>query len=596
METQLLDNLRGKVSDEALANIHAWLTEPKYALHKDELIALIQAGDYKALEDAFYTVIAFGTGGRRGMTGVGSNRINKITIGESAQALCQYAKKADPDAATKGIAIAYDTRLSSKELSRFAAQVCAAAGFKTYLFEDFRATPELSFAVRELGAIAGIVISASHNPPTDNGFKAYWSDGGQIVPPHDQGILDEAAAISEVIAMDFDEAVRDGKITMLGSDMDQKYLAALLAEAEGDARDLHIVYSPLHGAGQTNTLKVLEAAGFTNVERVEAQMPPDGNFPTIPTGKPNPEEAAANTMAVEQMMASGADIAITNDPDADRIGVMVRQGETPIMLNGNQSAVLAADFVLAQQQAKGRLRPTDYIAKTIVTTDMLDALAKAYGVNVYGNMLIGFKYIGETILKTEGTQERFIIGGEESYGLLKGTYARDKDGAIGALLLAEYAAELKAAGKTLYDRLIELYSEHGIYVENLATAQFPGADGFKNMQRIMQELRSNPPTELGGYPVSRIHDYSSLTTTELATGATTTIDCITGNVVVFELGDSRRRVTVRPSGTEPKLKLYLQWFEDSKNPSDLAQVEADYQATQATIDTLASTLVAQFTA
>jgi len=557
--------LQKNLSKEALKNVEQWLNEPKYEEYRDELVEMIEAEKWQELEDAFFKVIEFGTGGRRGTTGVGSNRINRVTIGESAQALCMYARSFDEKAAEKGIVIACDTRLSSPELSRYTAQVCAANGFKTYLFDNFRSTPELSYAVRHLGAAVGIVISASHNPPLDNGFKAYWSDGGQLVAPHDKGVLGVAAEITEIHAVDFDEAIAEGKIAIIGKEVDDAYIAAVVNEAEGVDRDVKIVYSPLHGAGQTNTLPVLLAAGFKDVSLVEDQMVPDGNFPTIDNGKANPEEKAANDRAVAQMLAEKADMAVTNDPDADRIGVMVRDGDEAVYLNGNQLAVLATDYALQKLQEKGELTPKHYVAKTIVTTDMMTALADRYGVKMYTNMLIGFKYIGELILKKENTDEIFVIGGEESYGLLKGDYARDKDGAVGALPLAEYAAELKKEGKTLYDRLLELYVEHGVYMERLDSAYFLGASGFETMQRVMADLRANPPKKLGDYDISAILDYQTLERRDLASGQTTAIDCIKGNVVTLELGnDSRCRVTIRPSGTEPKLKFYVQWWEKAE--------------------------------
>ena len=570
MDTTLL---REHLSASSVENITKWLTEPIYADYRLELEQLIADEAWQKLEDAFFKVIEFGTGGRRGTTGVGSNRINKVTIGESAQALCMYAKSFDEAAPEKGIAIAYDTRLSSPELSRYAAQVCAANGFKTYLFESFRATPELSFAVRELGCAAGIVITASHNPPADNGFKAYWNDGGQLVAPHDKGVLKLADEISEIHVADYDKAVADGAIVVIGTKVDDAYVEAAAAEAVGEARSLKVVYSPLHGAGQTNVLPVLGAAGFRDIATVTEQMVPDGNFPTIENGKPNPEEKAANDMAVALMMAEMADIAITNDPDADRIGVVVRNGEEPVYLSGNQSAVLATDYVLQKMQKANQLTDKHYIVKTIVTTDMLNALAAHYGAKAYGNLLIGFKYIGELILQKEKAGETFVIGGEESYGLLKGSYARDKDGASGALLLAEYAAELKAEGKTLYDRLLELYQQHGLYVERLDNIVCPGADGFTKMQHIMEQLRSKPPTKVGSSAVTAVTDYLTLERRDVATGETTPVDCIKGNVVVLEFGDARCRLTVRPSGTEPKLKFYIQWFSESK-----PDVEAQFYA------------------
>ena len=558
-----------KLSPSALENVKHWLDEPKFGEYRDELVEMIESGQWKDLEDAFFKVIEFGTAGRRGTTGIGSNRINRVTVGESAQALCEYALKADAGASDKGIVIACDTRLSSPELSTYVAGVCAANGFKTYIYDSFRSTPQLSFTVRHLGAAAGIVISASHNPPADNGFKAFWSDGGQLVAPHDKGVLAAAEESTEIKYTDYQAAVDGGKITLLGSELDDAYISTVAQEAEGTARDVKIVYSPLHGAGQTNTLPVLKAAGFTDIAVVSEQMVPDGHFPTIENGKPNPEEKAANDLAVAKMLAEDADIAITNDPDADRIGVMVRTGDEVVYLSGNQAAVLAADYVLKKLQEKGELTPKHYLVKTIVTTDMLQALADHYGVTCYGNLLVGFKYIGELVTKKEGTDEVFVTGSEESFGLLKGTYARDKDGAAGALPLAEYAAELKAEGKTLYDKLRELYVQHGIYLEQLVNAVAPGADGFERMARVMKDLRENTPTHIGAHQVTAVSDYQTLERLNTATGEKTAIDCVPGNVMVLELdGDARCRVTVRPSGTEPKMKFYVQWYADAQDDLD----------------------------
>lgn len=561
------------VSKEAAANIGQWLSEPKYAEYKPELEQMIAEARWKDLEDAFFKVIEFGTGGRRGTTGVGSNRINRVTIGESTQALCLYAQQADAEAPKKGLVIASDTRLSSPELSQYAACVSAANGFTTYIFESFRSTPELSFAVRELGCAVGIVISASHNPPADNGFKAYWCDGAQLVPPHDKGVLQVAAQVEQIKALpDYAAAVASGAIIELGHEMDEKYIAAVAAQAEGTVRDVKIAYSPLHGAGQRNTLPVLRHVGFQDIVVVQDQMVPDGHFPTIENGKPNPEEKSANDRVVALMLAEGADIAVTNDPDADRIGVMVRHGDDVKYLSGNQSAVLATDYALQKKQQKGDLHPSDFIAKTIVTTDMLAALATYYGVKLYGNLLIGFKYIGELIRKKEAEGERYIIGGEESFGLSKGSYVRDKDGAAGALPLAEYAAELKKEGKTLWDRLFELYAQHGLYVERLDTMVCPGAEGFNEMQQIMASLRDRAPARIDGVQVTAVLDYMTQLRTNIADGTTSDIDCIAGNVIVFEFGDPRRRITVRPSGTEPKLKFYIQWWQASDD------VERDYES------------------
>lgn len=584
-----MDELRANVSDAAYSNIQAWLTEPKYEIYRPELLERIQAQEWQFLEDSFFKIIEFGTGGRRGTTGIGSNRINKVTIGESAQALCAYALKFDTDAASKGVVIAYDTRISSEELSKFTAEVCAANGFKVYIFESFRSTPELSFAVRHLGCAIGIVISASHNPPADNGFKPYWSDGGQLVSPHDKGVLKEAASIDHIKTMSFDEGVSSGKITIIGPEVDDAYVSTAIKEVEGAARDVSIVYSPLHGAGSTNTLPILRAAGFNDIKTVDSQMVPDGNFPTIENGKANPEEPGANDLAVAAMMASGADIAVTNDPDADRIGVMVNHCGSPVYLNGNQSAVLATEYVLRKKFEKGELTPKHYIAKTIVTTDMLRAIADAYDVQTYGNMLIGFKYIGELIHAKESTDEVFVIGGEESYGLLKGTYTRDKDGAIGAVPLAEYAAELKLQGKTLIDRLFELYAEHGVYAEQLTTAYCLGSKGFEQMKDTMVRLRKNPPADINGEKVTAVLDYATLIKKDVTSGGETPISCLSGDVIVLEFGDKRRRVTVRPSGTEPKLKFYIQWFDDASDDvfTQYKAIEAHMKGVAAALEGLA---------
>lgn len=550
------------LSSSSIENINIWLSQPKYKEFKPELEKMIQDGDWQQLEDAFFKIIEFGTGGRRGKTGIGSNRINKVTIGESAQALCEYAMTFDKEAPDKGIVIAYDTRLTSPELSRFAAQVVAANGFKVYLFDSFRSTPELSFAVRHLGCAAGIVISASHNPPSDNGFKAYWSDGGQLVKPHDKGVLAMATKNTDIKVVDYEEAVSSQRVIAISQEVDREYIAAASAEALGTDRGINIVYSPLHGTGLTSVLPVLRLVGFNNISVVEAQMVPDGSFPTIENGKPNPEEQSANDMAVAQLLAESADIAITNDPDADRIGVMVRLDDELIYLNGNQAAVLATDYVLKQLKDSFRLTSDHYIAKTIVTTDMLGALASYYGATMYSNLLIGFKYIGELILNKEKTDEIFVIGCEESYGLLKGSYCRDKDAATGALPLAEYAAELKKDGKTLYDRLIELYIQHGLYIERLNTMYCLGSTGFEKMQNIMNSLRKFAPERVGDNVVTAILDYESLERRDIVSGKSSRIDCQSGNVIVLEFGDVRNRISIRPSGTEPKLKFYIQWFSD----------------------------------
>lgn len=566
----MTQNYQSHLSKDAAKNVETWLNEPKYAEYKPELEQMIADERWQDLEDAFFAVIEFGTAGIRGMTGIGSNRINKVTVGQAAQALCEYSARIDSTAAERGIAIACDTRLTSPELSKYVAEVCAGNGFKTYLFESYRSTPELSFAVRHLGCIAGVVISASHNPPADNGFKAYWSDGGQLVSPHDKSVTQQAAKVEEVHSMPLDEAVNEGLVQMIGKEVDEVYIDRVASEALSTERDVSIVYSPLHGAGQRNTLPVLEKAGFRDISVVKDQMVPDGHFPTIEDAKPNPEVPSANDRAVAQMLAKKADIAITNDPDADRIGIMVRQGDEPIYLTGNQSVTLATDFMLAKLKHAGKLTENHFVAKTIVTTDMMKAVADSYRVKTYGDMLIGFKYIGELMTAKESTDETFVIGGEESFGMLIGSYARDKDGAAGALPLAEYAAELKQDGKTLYDRLLELYAEHGLYLERLDTVVCPGASGFEQMQTIMKRLRTQPPEVIAHHEVTAVSDYQT-GVRKTSDGTESELACpIRGNVVILEFGDERCRVTVRPSGTEPKIKFYVQWFEPAKSQNPAA--------------------------
>lgn len=563
------------LSEAATHNLGRWLTEPKYAEYRPEVEQMIEEERWKDLEDSFFKVIEFGTAGRRGTVGPGSNRINRVTVGESTQALCDYAERFDPRAKVKGIAIACDTRLSSPELSRYAARVCAANGFTTYIFDSFRSTPELSFAIRELGCVAGIVITASHNPSPDNGFKAYWDDGAQLVPPHDKGVLAMADAVETIKAEpDFDNAVNQGKITIIDPSMDEKYFQAVLAQAVTDDRELIVAYSPLHGAGQTNALPVLERAGFTVLVEKE-QMVPDGHFPTVEGGKSNPEARVANDRVVALMLAEKADIAITNDPDADRFGVMIRQGDRPIYLSCNQSAALGVDFMLRHMKEQGKLNGKQYIAKTIVTTDFIEEIAKRFNVKTVGNLLVGFKWIAEQIrLRPD---EEYLLGVEESFGMCKGDYARDKDGASPSLLLAEAAAEQKKLNKTLYDRLLELYEEYGLFVERLDTMRCEGAEGFAEMQAIMASVRGKAPASIDGQEVTAVLDYKSGLRTDLQTGETSEIDCVKGDVFVLEFGDHRCRMTIRPSGTEPILKFYNQWYEASTDAPEADQTRVKRQ-------------------
>ena len=556
------------LSKTAYQNLQKWLTEPRFAEFKPEIEALMASENWQALEDAFFMDIEFGTAGMRGIVGVGPNRINDVTVGAAAQGLAQFLLNKSAESATRGVVIAYDTRNSSRQLAELTARVIVGNGLTAYLFESFRATPELSFAVRHLQAAAGVVISASHNPPEYNGFKAYANYGGQLVAPDDRGVMDQVHAVTEIKMGDL------AQVKMIGEEVDQAYFDAVINGQAISDPQLSIVYSPLHGAGQTSVLPVLRQLGF-QVSTVEAQMTPDGNFPNVVNHKPNPEEPGANTLATEQMLVENADIAITTDPDADRLSVIINHRGKVITLDGNQSATLIMNYVMKNAD------PTDaYVCKTIVTTDFITAIAQKYGIKMYDDMLIGFKFIGELIEEKTPLGERFLAGGEESYGVLVGTHARDKDAASGALVIAKYADELKKAGKTLYDELLALYEEFGVYQEGLATAEFTGAVGFNKMKQLMNDLCENPLQELGGLPVTAVLDYNTLTKTDLLTGAQTPFSCRQkGNVLVYEFGDERNRLTIRPSGTEPKIKLYLKRYEPVNPYADVqtqSQVMRDY--------------------
>lgn len=561
----MTNSLPSSVSPSAAANIQKWLSEPKYAEYRAELQQLIKNQDWQTLNDNFWQVLPFGTGGRRGTVGIGSNRINKVTMGESAQGLAEYVAKTIPDAKQRGIVIAYDTRLTSQDFAEFIASVFLGNGYQVFLFDNFRPTPELSFAVRHLNAAAGVMISASHNPASDNGFKAYWEDGGQIVPPHDQNIIDNASRVEHI-------KTSDQQPQPLGPEVDQAYISAVVNESLSASRSAVIVYSPLHGTGQVSALPVLQKAGFAHIHLVDSQMSPDGHFPNIAGNIPNPELPETAQALIELAERVNADFGLSTDPDADRLGVVARDSAGKYQfLTGNQIAALTCWHVLSQMKQQGSLTPRHFIAKTIVTTDLLDALAQDFGVTTYNNILIGFKYIAQLIKRHEDEDNKvFLFGGEESHGILKGSYTRDKDAAVAALLLSELASELKDQNKTLIDQLNQLYRNYGLYWEQLMSVFYEGAEGGAKMIRIMQGLRQTPPAELADQPVINVTDRPD------------------GDVLVFNLSaDGRTRVTVRPSGTEPKLKIYTQLHQplntDISN-ADLAQAKqtADKLATEIT--------------
>lgn len=539
-------------------NIILWLTEPKYAFYQEGLKKLITRKDWKILNDGFFQSLPFGTGGRRGTVGIGPNRINRITIGEAAQGLADYLLSVDPQTKEKGIVIACDTRLTAKEFTTTTTNVFLANGFKTYVFDGFRPTPELSFAVRHLKTAGGVVISASHNPPSDNGFKVYWQDGGQLVSPHAEALTNQVNKVTTI------QSDTDLSPTIIGPEIDKAYIEALIKETLTNKRSASIVYSPLHGTGSQSVIPALREAGFKHLQVVEEQNTPDGNFPTVANHLPNPEIVAANDVARQAAAAANADIAITTDPDADRLGVIAhnKQGLYQF-LNGNQIAACLGAFVADQMSKQQTLLPNHFMVKTIVTTDLLTAIAKEHKIILYDDILIGFKYIADLIYHQQDCGNKiFLFGGEESHGILKGSYTRDKDAAIAALLIAELVSTLKEEDRTLIDYLHDLYKRYGIYTETLSSIYYEGANGHSTMQLIMDKLRQRPPERLGTHSIVSLTD--RLTGRTIALPSYKTIkeqNNTRGNVLILNLSkDSHTRLTIRPSGTEPKLKIYTQTY------------------------------------
>ena len=550
---------------------------------------LIDSGNTAELTDAFYRDLEFGTGGLRGVLGVGSNRMNRYTVGAATQGLSNYILSAFPGEDIS-VAIAYDSRRMSPEFARLVADIFTANGINVYLFSALRPTPELSFAIRQLGCQSGIVVTASHNPPEYNGYKVYWNDGGQVVSPHDKGIIAEVSKITSVDAIKF-EGVPE-RIQLIDEEIDAPYVERLKSNAVNpDAirrqADLNIVYTPIHGTGITLVPRTLEALGFTNVHIVEEQAVPDGNFPTVKS--PNPEERAAMQLALDLANKLDADLIMATDPDADRVGAGARNhhGEFEL-LNGNQMASLIIYYLLNAWRDAGKLTGKEFVAKTIVTTDLIDRICERYGVNCY-NTLTGFKYIAEVIRELEG-KEQFIGGGEESYGYLIGDFVRDKDAIASCAIIAELTASAKDRGLSLFDLLMAMYQENGFYYEALVSLTKKGKTGAEEIQQMMADFRANPPQEIAGSPVVRVDDYKSLIRREFGrldaqTEQSTTIKSgsmgiESSNVLQFFTADGTK-VSARPSGTEPKIKFYVSVVEPlaSKEAFDdtYAQLKAKVQ-------------------
>ncbi len=539
-----------------------WCTDSYFDAQTREELMSIQ-GDEAEIQDRFYRQLEFGTGGLRGVIGAGTNRMNLYTVRKATQGLANYIVSRNGQ--EKGVAIAFDSRRMSPEFAKEAALCLNANGIRTYLFESLRPTPELSFAVRELGCIAGIVITASHNPREYNGYKVYWEDGAQITPPHDKNILAEVAKIkdfSQVKTMEEKEACAKGLHRIIGKELDDRYMEELKKQAihpeliSTVAKDMKIVYTPLHGTGNLPVRRVLKELGFEQIFVVPEQELPDGNFPTV--AYPNPESAAAFELALKLAAKVDADLVLATDPDADRLGVYVKDlvSGNYVSLTGNMSGALLAEYILREKKELGVLPQNGAVVETIVTTDMLKAIAQGYGVKLI-EVLTGFKYIGEQIRQFEEENTyQYLFGMEESYGCLAGTYARDKDACVAVMLLCEVAAWYKSQGKTLWDGMTSLYKKYGYFKEGLETVTLKGADGAEKIAKQMEQMRTNPPKKLGEWEVVAIRDYETGTRYELKTEKTEKLELPKSNVLYYEL-DKQAWCCVRPSGTEPKIKFYF---------------------------------------
>lgn len=538
--------------DQAIQEkVDKWLNSAIDEQSKEEIKSLNET----ELADSFYKDLEFGTGGLRGVMGIGSNRMNKYTVGMATQGLANYLKKSFPNEEVK-VAIAHDSRNNSRFFAETTAAVFSANGIHVYLFEDLRPTPELSYAIRKLGCKSGVVLTASHNPKEYNGYKAYWDDGGQVVPPHDKNIIKEVQAIAGVEQVKFDQD--DSKIEIVGRELDEAYLQEILhltlsPEVIERQHTLKIVFSPIHGTGITLVPEILKRKGFESVTVVEEQAIPDGNFPTVVY--PNPEEKEAMSLALKKAEEIHADLVMATDPDSDRVGIAARneQGEYEI-LNGNQAAALLIYYLLTKWKENGKLNGKQMIIKTIVTTDLLEKIADSFGVDC-PSTLTGFKFIAAKIKELEGEME-FIGGGEESYGYMISDFVRDKDAIASCAMLAEMCAWAKDQGMTAFQLLSKIYTEYGFYLEDLVSLTKKGMQGAEEIQQMMAGFRSNPPQAFAGSKVVEVMDYQSSKSKNLITGAETDIDLPKSNVLQFVLEDGSK-ISARPSGTEPKIKFYI---------------------------------------
>lgn len=550
-----------------------WLNSPAVdQKSKQQIQQWLDSSNEHELTEAFYKDLEFGTGGLRGIMGVGSNRMNKYTVGLATQGLANYLKKCFPNQQVK-VAIAYDNRNNSRFFAETTADVFSANDIQVYLFEALRPTPALSFAIRHLGCQSGVVLTASHNPKEYNGYKAYWTDGAQLVPPHDKNVINEVAKLKDISEVQFDK--NPELIKLIGKEVDEAYIQKVVnlsvsPEAIKAQADLKIVFTPIHGTGITLIPEVLQRMGFKNVHVVEEQAEPDGNFSTVEY--PNPEEAEALSLALKKAKELDADLLMGTDPDADRVGIAIKNqtGEWQL-LNGNQTGALLLYYLLEAWKEKGKLNGKQYIVKTIVTTDLIDKMAEQYGVDCY-NTLTGFKYIAGIIRELEGKRE-FIAGGEESYGYLISDFVRDKDAVASCAMIAEMAAWAKNNGQGLYDLLQQMYKRFGYYQESLISVTKPGKSGAEEIQKMMEQLRENPPKTIAGSDLVKLMDYEQGTCRMPQDGQEDRLDFPRSNVLQF-LTEDGSKISARPSGTEPKIKFYISVNTEARDGEDPADVKS----------------------
>ncbi|MFT4567576.1 MAG: phosphoglucomutase [Saprospiraceae bacterium] len=561
-----------ELESSVLDKVNSWINGSYDEATKDALRKALENKEYTELTDAFYKDLEFGTGGLRGIMGIGSNRVNKYTFGIATQGLCNFLNKTYPTEEIK-VVIAHDNRNNSNTLAQLVADVFSANGIYVYFFDGLRPTPELSFAIRELGCKSGVMLTASHNPKEYNGYKAYGHDGGQLTIPHDEMVMDEVRAVNGIEEVKFEGNPQ--LIEKIGAEIDEQYLSIIAKESiSKDAisrqSDMKIVFSPIHGTGSVLVPPLLERMGFKNVILVEEQMVVDGNFPTVVY--PNPEEAEALSMAIAKAKETGADLVMATDPDADRVGIAIRddKGEL-VLMNGNQTAVLLFGYVLDAWKQAGKLDGNQYIVKTIVTTYLLDKMAASMDVDCY-NTLTGFKHIGSVMTKLEG-QKTFIVGGEESYGYLVGEHARDKDAVVACGMIAEMAAFYKDQGSSLYEALMNTYVKHGLYKESLISLTKKGKSGAEEIQAMLASFRKSPPASFAASKVITVKDYKDGTSTDIISGDVSKIDLPSSNVLQFFTEDGSI-ISARPSGTEPKIKFYCSVNAPVGSRNQIAEVAA----------------------